>query len=105
MKEQFFSVTGKHAPASHAKGSRPITGLFATAAVKFLNIFQSAHKSGIGDHRYTVYDIDATSVLRVPLRHVQCPATCPLRMEVDRNVGQFNKCLEQLVDQHRMFRK
>lgn len=105
MKEQFFTVTGKHAPASHADGSRPITGLFATAGIQFLNIFQSAHKSGIGDHRYTVYDVDATSVLGVPLRHVQRPATRLLRMEVERNVERFNKCLEQLVDQHRMFRK
>jgi hypothetical protein len=62
MKEQFFTVTGKQAPASHANGSRPITGLFATAGVKFLNIFQSAHKAGLGDHRYTVYDVNATSV-------------------------------------------
>jgi hypothetical protein len=105
MKEQFFSVTGKYAPASHADGSRPITGLFATAGVRFLNIFQSAHKSGIGDHRYTIYDVDASSVLGVPLRHIKKPATRLLRMEIDRNVERFNKVLEQLVDHHRMFKK
>ncbi|MGA0401929.1 MAG: hypothetical protein ACO3PX_18315, partial [bacterium] len=105
MEEQFFSLTGTHAPASHSDGSRPITGLFATAGVQFLHIYQSRHKSGLGDHRFTVFDVDATSVLGVPLRHAKRPSTRPLRMNAERNVIKFNNKLEKLVDQHRMFKK
>lgn len=105
MQEQFFTVTGKHAPASHANRSRPITGIFATARVVFQNVFQSSHKASLGDHRYTVCDLDASSILGVPLCHIQHPATRLLGMEVKRNVSHFNKCLEELVDQHWMFKK
>jgi hypothetical protein len=101
----FQQVTYKQAPASHSSGSRPITGIFATAGICFLNIFQSSHGNGLGDHRYTVYDIDVESILGVRLQHVQRPATRRLRMEVDRNVQRFNRVMEQLVDEHRMFKK
>jgi hypothetical protein len=74
MKEQFFSVTGQYAPASHFWGERPITGLFATAGLQFTNIFQSAHKSGIGDHRYTIYDLDAYSATRYTPPSHECGA-------------------------------
>jgi hypothetical protein len=105
LREMFQQVTGKQAPASHSSGSRPITGIFATAGIRFLNIFQSAHGNGLGDHRYTVYDIDVESILGVRLQHVQRPATRRLRLEVERNVQRFNRVMEQLVDEHRMFKK
>jgi hypothetical protein len=105
MKEQYFTVTGKQAPPSHSTGHRPITGLFATAGVRFRNIFQSAHHSGLGDDRFTVYDVEALSVVGSPLRHAKQPANRLLRMEVERNVRRFNKVMEQLVDHHRMFKK
>lgn len=105
MREQFLHVTGQQAPASHHTGSHPITGTFATPGIRIVNIFQSSHKAGVGDHRYTVVDVDATSLIGVPLRHVKRPATRMLQMEVQRNVARFNKCLEELVDRHRMFKK
>jgi hypothetical protein len=105
MKEQYYTVIGKHAPASHESGSRPITGLFATSGVVFRNIFQSAHNSGVGDHRFTVYDVKASSVLGSPLRHAKHPANRLLHMEIERNVQRFNRVMEQLVDHHRMFKK
>jgi hypothetical protein len=80
MKEQYFTVTGKQALPSHATGHRPITGLFATTGVRFRNIFQSAHHSGLGDHRFTVYDVEASSVVGSPLRHAKRPANRLLRM-------------------------
>jgi hypothetical protein len=72
MQEQFFSVTGQHAPASHSDGSRPITGLFATAGIRFLSIFQSVHNAGLGDHRYAVYDVDAFKVMGTTVNQDGC---------------------------------
>ena len=46
MKEQFFTVTGHHAPASHFRGERPITGLFATAGL-LLPTSSSQHTSPV----------------------------------------------------------
>ena len=105
MTEQFYSVTGQQAPASHSTGTRPITGLFATAGIRFLGIYMSAHNAGIGDHRYTVYDVDASSVLGIEIHSGKRPVTRRLRTNIPRHVKQFNRCLEELVDRHRMFKK
>jgi hypothetical protein len=41
----------------------------------------------------------------VCLQHVQRPATRCLQLEVERNVQRFNQVMEQLIDEHRMFKK
>lgn len=105
LKEQFLSVTGIEAPASHSTGSRPITGIFASAGIRFLSIFQSAHKAGLGDHRYTIYDVNAFSVLGLELHSGKRPVNRLLRTKVPRNVKCFNAEMESLVDRHRMFDK
>jgi hypothetical protein len=105
MTEQFQAVTGEQAPASHNTGKRPITGLFTTAGIKVTNIYMSPHGAGLGDHRYCVYDIDAASVLGSSFPAIHKPAPRLLRMEVKCNVRKFNRVMEQLVDQHRMYHK
>lgn len=62
-------------PTLMSDGAHPITGILATAGVRFLSVFQSAHdKAGLGDHRYSVFDVDATSLLGVTLQHSKRPA-------------------------------
>ena len=65
----------------------------------------SPHRAGLGDHRYCIYDLDAASILGAQFPTIHKPASRLLRMDVERNVCRFNKVMEQLVDQHRMFHK
>jgi hypothetical protein len=65
----------------------------------------SPHSAGLGDHRYCIYDLEAASILGAPFPTIHKPAARLLWMEVERNVRRFNKVMEQLVDQHRMFHK
>jgi hypothetical protein len=50
MEGCFQQVNHFQAPASHFRGSKPITGCFITADVDCLNCYVSPHQAGPGDH-------------------------------------------------------
>eukprot|EP00956_Cyclotella_meneghiniana_P027487 scaffold61634_cov36-Cyclotella_meneghiniana.AAC.4 len=57
------AVLGHKSPNSHAEGTLPITGVFATSGLKAKNIFQSSHRFGLGDRRVFAVDIDLSQLL------------------------------------------
>eukprot|EP00956_Cyclotella_meneghiniana_P008707 scaffold11894_cov45-Cyclotella_meneghiniana.AAC.1 len=63
MEEQCQKILGHESPASHSSGSLPITGIFATSGINCSHVLQSAHKAGVGEHRFFVIDIDLNTMI------------------------------------------
>ena len=105
MREQFEQVEGFHAPASHFRGSRPITGCFATPGVDCLALYVSPHQKGAGDHRYWVMDFCARSVLGIEYPRLARPRGRKLKCYVERSMKKYLKRLRRLSLEHRVFDK
>eukprot|EP00956_Cyclotella_meneghiniana_P007317 scaffold9944_cov52-Cyclotella_meneghiniana.AAC.5 len=99
------AVLGHRSPNSHASGSLPITGVFATSDLVAQHVFQSAHGFGLGDHRVFVVDIDLTQLLgseysqlvRLPGRNLQAK-----RYRVRKA---YNKSLRDNIRRHKLTEK
>eukprot|EP00956_Cyclotella_meneghiniana_P023577 scaffold46160_cov42-Cyclotella_meneghiniana.AAC.2 len=99
------AVLGHRSPNSHASGSLPITGLFATSDLVSQHVFQSAHGFGLGDHRVFVVDINLTQLLgseysqlvRLPGRKLQAK-----RYRVRKA---HNKSLRDNIRRHKLIEK
>jgi hypothetical protein len=105
MTEQCKQVLGHESPNSHVDGSSPITGIFATSGVVSCNVFQSAHRYGLGDHRVFIIDIDLTSligdefpqVVRLPGRKLQAK-----RYHLRKS---YNNFVRRNIRRHRMIER
>ena len=90
MTERCKDILGHESPNSHFRGSLPISGIFSTSGVNCVNVFQSAHGAGIGDHRLFVMDIDLASMIgedfpklvRLPGRKLQASKYHPRKSYV-----------------------
>jgi hypothetical protein len=105
MTECFQSANGCYAPASHYRGKRPITGCFCTQGIDCINVWVSATRQGVGDHRFWVMDFCAKSVLGSSYPHLVRPKGRLLKCHVERTVKAYNKRLRRLTDEHNMYSK
>lgn len=105
MNDVCEAVLGFKSPNSHASGTLPITGIFATAELTATSVFQSAHGYGLGDHRVFAVDIDLTQLLgpeysqlvRLPGRKLQAK-----RYRIRKA---YNKSLRDNIKRHRLTEK
>ena len=105
MGEQFRAVHGYEAPASYFRGSKPITGCFATPGIDCLATYVSPHQKGAGDHRYWVMDFCARSVLGLEYPNLVRPRGRKLKCTVDRTMKRYLTRLRELTIEHRIFDK
>jgi hypothetical protein len=105
MTELFRDANGSDAPASHIRGSTAICGAFATPGIVCPHVFHAPHKSGLGDHRYHVLHISASSMIGEDYPHLVSPAGRKLTCKIERVRKSYNKVLLQLTERHRMFAK
>ena len=105
MHEQFYVTNGREGPPSWFRGSKPIDGCYCTPGVDCMNIYQSPSKSGSGDHRYWIIDIDAQSMLGVGYARLVRPKGRRLKCTVPRTSKAYTKKLLRLSSRHRMFEK
>ena len=105
MTECFQSANGREAPASHFRGSTPITGCFCTQGIDVINVMVSPHKSGAGDHRFWIVDLCARSVLGASYPLLVRPKGRRLKCVVDRTAKSYVKTLRRLTDEHNMYSK
>ena len=105
MTELFRDANGSDAPASHIRGSTAICGAFATSGIQCPHVFHAPHKSGLGDHRYHVLHISASSMIGEDYPHLVSPSSRKLTCRIERVRKSYNKVLLQLTERHRMFAK
>ena len=105
MEEQVLASTGQQAPYSHARGSTPISGTYATPGIHCQNSYVAPHGTGVGDHRLQIHDFCATSVLGIDYPTLVRPEGRRLRCDVEKSVKNYNKVLKQLYLRHRVFEK
>ena len=99
------AALGHKSPNSHASGTLPITGVFATSDLAAQHVFQSSHGFGLGDHRVFVVDIDLAQLLgseysqlvRLPGRKLQAK-----RYRVRKA---YNKSLRDNIRRHKLTEK
>ena len=65
MDEVVLNSRGQKIPPSHIRGSKPITGTFATPGIVCCNSCVSPHGGGVEDHRFQIHDFCAESMLAV----------------------------------------
>lgn len=78
------------APASHFRGSKPITGCFVTAGINCLNRYVSPHQAGPGDHRYWIVYFCAKSILGAGYPHLVHPQGCRIKCCMERKAVQVH---------------
>lgn len=105
MTEAFQSANGRPTPASHFRGSTPITGCFCTQGIDVINVMVSPHKSGAGDHRFWIVDLCARSLLGASYPMLVRPKGRRLKTVVDRTARSYVKTLRRLTEEHNMFNK
>ena len=97
MEEVVLKYTGQKTPPSHIRGSKPITGTFATPGIVYYNSYVSPHGGGVGYHRFQIHDFCAESMLGIKYSKYIKPTGRALRCQVERTVKKYNKVLKELM--------
>jgi hypothetical protein len=105
MTEQCREILGSESPASHSTGSNPITGIFATSGIDCKHVLQSAHKAGMGDHRFFVIDVDLSTMIGKDFPQLVRYEGRKLQSKKHRARKAYNKSLHKNVIQHKLIEK
>ena len=103
MTEQCHKTTKQRLPATSNGGSRPIYAIFATAGVVCISACLLARYGGICNHRSFILDFTSASLIGKNFPNIM--AARLLHCELERLVNNYTKALDQLCDQHNMYRR
>ena len=105
MKEIVGEHTGRKLGATYFRGSKPIDAVWATGDIGIVNACVMPTGFGIGDHRMFIVDIHTESLLGTSPKKIVRPQARRLNCRVLGVVAKYNKCLEELIDRHRLIEK
>ncbi len=105
MSELCRRTVGTPLPSTHMRGRVPIDAVFATTGVHCSLVTLLPSREGVGDLRVFVLDISSESLLGDVFPRVIPASRRLLNCDSDRIRQSYIAVLNQLVNQHKIFRK
>eukprot|EP00956_Cyclotella_meneghiniana_P026049 scaffold55510_cov37-Cyclotella_meneghiniana.AAC.1 len=105
LKESFLRANGTKLGATHFRGSRPIDAVWTSKELEITNAAAMPIGYGIGDHRMIVVDINKESTVGTHPQAIVRPGARRLNSKIPSCLKNYNKKLEELLDQHKLTEK
>ena len=87
-------------PHTHADGSLPIDGIFATPDLDVTNFLALSFHESVGDHRTMIVEITTSSAIGRFQGNIVCPTSRRLTLRQPRSVQAYNDEMDRQLKQH-----
>jgi hypothetical protein len=89
-------------PNTHIRGSKPIDGIYHSSNLEIVTTKMLSFHEGVGDHRTTLVDISARSLLGTDGMRISRPYARRLTTSNKKSVTNFIKYVEAQLTKHKL---